>query len=232
MSRDNYLLVKLYKVGLFSAVLSAICWIIYILGATGNPDLRVMEDPETFFHAIQNARISFLMYGWGGVLGTLLVIPYLVAIYTSIKEKTPFGLIVLVISLVGIVLAMIGFMKPLTLVYLISPIGLDANPEFIKTMQIAVLVMGEVVEVGWFIGSFLVFGLGIGLFAFLALRLSIGPNWINVIGMIGGISGVIWLAIFFPFLETFGTLLRLFNILTIFIWSIGLSVALTRLKLE
>jgi hypothetical protein len=232
MSRDNHLLAKLYKVGLFSAVLSAICWMIYIWGGTGNPDLRIIEDPETFFHAIQNARISYLMYGWGGIFGTLLVIPYLVAFYTSVKEKSSLGLIVLVISLVGIVLAMIGFMKPLTLVYLIRPIGLNADPEFVKTMQIAVLVMGEVVEVGWFIGSFLVFGLGIGLFAFLALKLSIGPKWINVIGTIGGISGVIWLAIFFPFLETFGTLLRLFNILTIFIWSIGLSAALTRLKLE
>ena len=96
-----------------------------------------------------------------------MVIPYLVAFYTSIKEKSSLSLIVLVISLIGIVLAMIGFMKPLTLVYLISPIGLNTSPESVKTVQIAVLVMGEVVEVGWFIGSFLVFGLGIGLFAFL-----------------------------------------------------------------
>ncbi len=221
---------QLYKLGLYAAILSTICWIIYILGSTGTPGLRNIEAPKDFFLALQKSRIPFLMYGWGGVLGTLFVIPYLLSFYTLLKEKSELSLIILVISLVGVVFATIGFMKPLTLTYLIAPLGINIDPELEKTMQVLVLVMGEAFEVSWFIGSFMVFGLGIGLFAFSAWRQSIGSKWINFIGMLGGISGIIWLAIFFPFLESVGVIFRLVNILSIFIWSIGLSISLTRLK--
>jgi hypothetical protein len=221
---------KLNKIGLYSAILSAICWVIYILGGTGNPGLRTIEEPQLFFQAIQDSRATILLYGWGGVLGTLFAVPYILAIYSSIKKKTSVGIVVMGISLIGIVLALIGFMKPLTLVYLIAPLGMNAGVGILKTMQIAVLIMGEAVEVSWFIGSFLVFGLGIGMLALYALKYSIGSKLINYIGIIGGLSGVVWLAIFFPFLENAGVLLRITNITSILVWSIGLMISLVRSK--
>ncbi|MGL1890885.1 MAG: hypothetical protein OCD02_04625 [Spirochaetaceae bacterium] len=219
---------NLYKIGLYSAILSAVCWILFILGSTGNPGLRSIENPRLFFKAIEDSRTAFLMYGWGGVFGTLFTVPYILVFYSSLKKKTSIALLILVVSIIGVVLAVIGFAKPLTIVYLIAPLGIEVNTEILQQMRTAVLIMGEAVEVNWFIGSFLVFGLGTLLFAINAFRFSIGSKWINGIGIVGGLSGIIWLAIFFPFLESVGVYLRLINISAILIWSIGLTASLSR----
>ncbi|MCP5100854.1 MAG: hypothetical protein GY943_35330 [Chloroflexi bacterium] len=47
-------------------------------------------------------------------------------------------------------------------------------------------------------------------------------------GIVGGLSGIIWLRHFIPFLLPLTTPLSLVNILTVSIWAIGLSVALAR----
>ena len=95
-------------------------------------------------------------------------------------------------------------------------------------LDVAAQAATKVFEVAWFFGSFLAYGLGVGLMAFYARRAAIGPGWLNWLGMIAGVTGLIWLRFFIPALQPLELLGSLLNILLIFIWSIGLSVVLVR----
>lgn len=219
-----------YKVALIAAILSAVSWIFFILGQTSRPALSDISDPLQFFQSIQDTRLVWIMYGWGGVFGTLLSIPYIIAFYNAMKDTGPGILMSMVIALIGATLAVFGFFSPLTTLYYYLPVGLVANPESLPVFKVAAEVAVQVFEAPWFVGSFLIFGLGFGLIAYFGLRTSTGPKWLNVVGILAGLTGIIWLENYLPFLEPIGVILRLSNILLIFVWSIGLSTALVRQK--
>jgi len=110
-------------------------------------------------------------------------------------------LLSLIIALIGAVLATIGFIKPLTIIYSPVPLALDSAPDALPMVKTAATVAVEVLETPWNIGSFLLFGLGIGLIAYYALRTATGSKWLNWVGIIGGISGIVWLQAYLPFLQ-------------------------------
>ncbi|MBW1814743.1 MAG: hypothetical protein JRJ39_14050 [Deltaproteobacteria bacterium] len=219
-----------YKVALLAAILSAVSWIAFILGGMSKPALSEISDPRQFFQTIQDTRTVWLMYGWGGIFGTLLSVPYVIAFYYAMKDTGPGILLSIVIALIGATLTLFGFFSPLTTLYYYLPVGLVATPESLPVFKAAAEVAVQVFEAPWFVGSFLIFGLGFGLIAYFGLRTSTGPNWLNVVGILAGLAGIIWLENFLPFLEPIGVILRLLNILLIFVWSIGLSAALVRQK--
>jgi hypothetical protein len=146
------------------------------------------------------------------------------------KDTGPVILMSMIIALIGVVLTIFGFFSPLTTIYFYVPLGLVANPESLPIIKAAAELAVQVFEGPWFLGSFLIFGLGFGLIAYLGWRTFTGPKWLNVLGMLAGLTGIVWLAVFLPFLEPMGVILRLSNILLIFVWSIGLSTALVRQK--
>lgn len=142
----------LYRVALIAAILSAVSWFAFVFGQMSLPALSEIDDPLLFFQTIQDTRTLFLLYGWGGVLGTLLCVPYLLAFYTAIKESAsvvPLVLLSLIIALIGTTLALIGFFKPLTLIYSYVPMGLEAGPEELPLLRTAASVAVEVLELPW-----------------------------------------------------------------------------------
>ena len=221
----------LYRVALIAAILSAVSWFAFVFGQLSLPALSEIDDPLLFFQTIQDTRTNFLLYGWGGVLGTLLCVPYLLAFYTAMKESSsvvPMVLLSLIIALIGTVLTVIGFFKPLTIIYTYVPIGLGASPEALPLVKTAASVAVEVFEMPWNVGSFLLFGLGIGLIAYYAFRTATGPKWLNWVGIIAGVSGIVWLRTYLPFLLPVSVLLIVMNILTLIVWSIGLAAVLAK----
>jgi hypothetical protein len=219
---------RLYEAALIAAILSAVSWIFFILGGMSKPALSEITDPARFFHTIQDTRAVWFMYGWGGVFGTLLSVVYIVAFYQAMKDTSPMILLFMVAALVGAVLTTFGFFSPLTTVYYYLPLGLAATPESLPIIKATVEIVVEVFEVPWAVGSFLIFGLGFGTMAFDGFRTSTGPKWLSVIGMLAGLTGVVWLTVYLPFLEPVSVILRMSNILLIFIWSIGVSASLVR----
>jgi len=223
MSRNS-----IYRVGLVAAIVSTVSWFLFVYGQMSLPALSEIEDPLEFFQEAQDARSVFLLYGWGGLVATLLCIPYIMAFYQAIKDKASLVSLATVTSLIGIVLASLGFMKPLTLIHAYAPKALEANVETLPMLKVAAATTVELFELPWNLGSFLVFGLGFALIAFYAWRTGTGPKWLNGVGLFAGLTGIVWLTPYFSFPEGLAVMLRVLNILGIMIWSIGLSIVLDR----
>ncbi|MBT3187759.1 MAG: hypothetical protein HN736_09165 [Anaerolineae bacterium] len=218
---------SMYKVGLTTAILSAFGWIAFILGSTGGPDYSTLSGLE-LFQAWNENRFGRLLYGWGGVFGALLSIPYFLSFHYALKETGSVRSVTTVAAVIGSVLAAFGFFKPLTMVYAWVPAALEASPDALPMIEIAANYASGLFEVPWWIGSFLAYSLGVGLFAYYAFRTDTGPKWLNIVGILGGITGIIWLRYFFPVLYNWEFIGSILNILMIFIWSIGLSASLLK----
>ncbi|MCP5097558.1 MAG: hypothetical protein GY943_18585 [Chloroflexi bacterium] len=198
------------------------------MAATG-PDLSLIDDPQQYFQALQDARSTRLLYGWGGVLGTLLTIPYILAFHYATEDAGSVRIVATTTAVIGSVLTAVGFMSTaLSSAYFLLPMALESAPEALAMMKIAATFSTRVFEVMWWVGSFLAYGLGVGLMSIHAWHSTSAPKWINGVGIVGGLSGIIWLRHFIPFLLPLTTPLSLVNILTVSIWAIGLSVALAR----
>jgi hypothetical protein len=219
----------LYRAGLVAAILSAVSWFAFVYGQLNLPALSDIDDPLRWFQTIEDTRTFFFLYGWGGTLGTLLAVPYILAFYKSIKEKAPLVSMPVIYAFIGVALALLGFFKPLTALYAYLPLGLAADPETLPFLKTASSVAVEVYELPWNVGSFLLFGLGTGLIAYYAWRTATGPAWLNWVGIIGGIAGITWLAAYLPFLGgPVRIIMIVVNILALIVWSIGLSLVLAR----
>jgi hypothetical protein len=127
-------------------------------------------------------------------------------------------LLAMIVALIGAVLTTFGFFKPLILVYFHTPVGLEANTETLPLLKVAAEVSLDIFEGPWFLGSFLIFGLGFGLIAYYAWRTATGPKWLNGVGIMVGLSGLVWLNPFLPsFFGSLTVLLIVVNILTVIV---------------
>ncbi|MCP4542944.1 MAG: hypothetical protein GY832_37980 [Chloroflexi bacterium] len=220
---------SLYKVGLVAAILSTVGWFAYVFGSMSSPDMSGL-DGRQLFQAYQDARSTLMFYSWGGVFGALLTIPYALAFHYATKDAGAVRSLATTTLVIGSVLTALGFMKTLTHVYFFTPAALAAPADQLQMIEIAARFAGQVFEVPWFFGSFLAYGLGAGLMAVHAWRTATGPKWLNGVGIVAGLSGIVWLRHFFPFLMPLEALGSLVNILTVTVWCIGLSVVLVRQK--
>ncbi|MCA9965024.1 MAG: hypothetical protein KC423_12295 [Anaerolineales bacterium] len=218
----------LYQIGLIGAILATVSWVVFVYAQMSTPATSGMDDSQQFFLTIQEARTQFLLYGWSGVFGILFGLPYLFTFYKAIVGKEPMIQLSLYFVLIGSVLAVFGFFKPLTLVYEYVPMAMAVDAKMLPFLKTAVTASSEVMELPWNLGSLLLFGLGTGLFALHAWRANVGPKWVNASGIIGGLAGIIWLQAYIPFLVPVATILIALNILAITVWAIGLSISLVR----
>ena len=214
-----------YKIGLAAAILSTLGWVAFVLA--GNPSYAELSGRE-LFQAWQNDRIGWLMYGWGGVFGALLSIPYFQVFQHALKDKVPASSVVTTIAIIGCVLTSFGFFAALVMVYAWVPAALEASAEVMPTIETVTFYAADIFEVPWWVGSFMVYCLGVGFMAYYALRTGVGSQWVNIVGIIGGVSGIIWLRYFFRALYAFELIGSLVNILAVTVWAIGLAVALVR----
>ena len=226
---DNMNNNKLYKFALISAVISTIGWVAYIVGATGTPDLSAAETGQQFFQAMLAAKSTYLIYGWGGVFGALLSIPYVIAFYEAVKTAGSIRLVVVASAVIGAVMTAIGFLSnTISVAYFMLPDAIEAGAEQLDMMRIALNFATDASEGVWWVGSFLLYGIGTWMFAWYALKHTSTAKWINYVGLVGGLSGIIWLRHFLPFLKPLILPLSLVNILAISIWSIAFSVSSIR----
>lgn len=215
----------LYVIAFASAVLSTLGWVLFIVGSTGGPDLSAVSDPAGRLEALAAASGDDLIYGWGGTLGGLFTIPYLVGIAFALAEAGHERWLAATVGVLGAALTAFAFMAVLSGVYFMLPAALAAPADQAGGYLAAYQMASDLIEAPWFIGSFLVYGLAIGWLAWMALRSGLGPGWLNWVGIIGAVAGIIWLRPFIPMLVPLETVGSLVNVVLLSVWAIGATWA-------
>lgn len=218
----------LYVIAFASAVVSTLGWVLYIVGSTGGTDLSAIAEPAARLEAMAARGGTDLIYGWGGTIGALLTIPYLLGIAYALASAGPQRWLAYAAGLVGAVLTAVAFMMVLSGVYFMLPAALSAPAEQTATYLVAIEMAAAIIEAPWFLGSFLVYGLAIGWLAWLGLRGGVGPAWLNWIGIAGAIAGLIWLRHFIPILLPLTLIGSLANVVLVSVWAIGATWVVMR----
>jgi hypothetical protein len=218
----------LYRTGLVFAVLMSLGWIAYVAGGMSRPDTSDLG-PAASILALVESGWPVTLSIWGGVLGSLFTIPAFLVYFVGFGRKAPVLLIPVAFVVVGAIFVALAFMMDAgSLAYTYAP-GLEGK-SITDADQLAFVarIAVDAIEVTWDIGSFLAYGVGALWTAILLVRLAGVPKWVNIIGIIGGLAGLVWIADFLPFALPLASVWLPLNILAIMVWMIALSAVLAR----
>jgi len=220
----------LYKTGLIFALLTALSWALFVVGSFGlaqEGDGGVVED-----YLARAESAASLMYTWGGIFGSLFVIPVFLAFFQGFRHETGSVLAVPVtFAIVGVAFLTLGFMVDTgSMIYQFGPAVAEAEAQEAERMVMAARLAQDSIEVTWAIGSFLAYGGSIVWMAILFLRSDRASRWMNWVGIVGGLAGFVWVVRFFPVSAppSAAIILIMLNILLGMVWLVGLSRALAR----
>lgn len=220
----------LYQVGMVFAFLTTLSWVVFVFGmlTTGQGDTGGLV--ETYIARSESA--SILMYTWGGIFGSLFVIPVFLALYQGFRRETGSVLMVpVVFGIVGVVFLTLGFMVDTgSMIYYFGPAVAAADGADAELMVKAASLAQDSIEVAWSIGSILAYGFPIVWMAILFFRSKLVKNWLNWLGVVGGLAGFVWAFRFIPVPapQSLGLILLMLNIILTMIWLVGLSIVLVR----
>ncbi len=219
----------LYKTGMVFAVLTALSWILFVIGSIGSSGSSggIVET-----YIAQSGSASLLMYTWGGILGSLFVVPIYLAFFQGFRYETGSVLAVPVtFAILGVVFLTMGFMVDTgSMIYYFGPAAAAAEGADAELIVKAGQLAQDSIEVTWAIGSFLAYGGSIVWIAILLFRSGRVQKWLNWFGVVGGLAGFVWLVRFLPISapQSLGFILIFINIILSIVWLVGLSLVLTR----
>ena len=220
----------LYRTGLVFALLTALSWVLFVIGSLAQTRGGELGPVEAYLEAANSTGL--LLYTWGGILGSILVIPVFLAFFQGFRHDTGSVLIVPVtLAIVGIVFLTLGFMVDTgSMIYQFNPLVSEASGQEAVQLVTAAQLAQDSIEVTWAIGSFLGYGGSIVWMAILFFRSSRVPRWLNWAGIVGGLAGFVWMVRFIPIPapQSAAIVFILLNIVLGMVWLIGLSVVLDR----
>jgi hypothetical protein len=219
----------LYKTGLVFAVLTALSWILFVIGNFGSSSTAggIVEA-----YIARSESASLLMYTWGGIFGSLFVVPVFLAFFQGFRHEVGSVLAVPVaFAILGVVFLTMGFMVDTgSMIYYFGPAVAAAESADATLIVKAGQLAQDSIEVTWAIGSFLAYGGSIVWMAILLLRSERVSRWVNWVGILGGLAGFVWLVRFVPVPapQSIGFILLFLNIIFSIVWLVGLSLVLTK----
>ena len=219
----------LYKTGLVCAVLTALSWAAFVYGMIASPKDPIETLADFMAFAGSGGALAYL---WGGIFGSLLVIPVFLAIYHGFRQEIGSLLVVPVsFGIVGAALLALGFMVDSGSSAYQYKLDLAASegPNTEILIQAAQLAQNSI-EMTWAMGSILAYGLAIVWMAVLLLRSDRVPGWLNWLGIVGGAAGFVWALRWIPIPapQSAGIMLLMANIILGMVWLIGVARILTQ----
>ena len=220
----------LYQTALVFAALTTLGWLLFVLGSLGSAQAGGAGVVESYLAGAESS--ATLLYTWGGVLGSLSVIPVFLAFFQGFRKQTGSVLAVPVtLAVVGVAFLTLGFMVDTgSLIYYFGPAVAGAQDVDPVLMVNSAQLAQDSIEVTWAVGSFLAYGGSIVWMAILLLRASAAARWLNWAGILGGLAGFVWLVRFIPLPapQSAAFILIFANIIFTMVWLVGQSIALVR----
>lgn len=219
----------LYRTAFVCAVLVALSWAVFVYGMLVPPP-GPFDTLEAYLQ--QPTTPAQLAYLWGGIFGSLLVIPVFLALYQGYRDEIGTVLSVpVVLGIVGAAMLMLGFMVDSGSSAYQFPITLEG----VSGVDDATLLAAEAlardhIEMTWAIGSILSYGLAILWIAILLLRSPRVPRWLSWVGVVAGLAGFVWAIRYLPIPvgNAAAIPILIVNIVLGIVWIVGMAWLLQR----
>lgn len=213
----------LYRTGFVCAILVTISWAVFVYGMLASPGpVDAVADYDIYAESLGN-----MAYLWGGIFGSLLVIPVFLALYQGFREEIGSVLSVpVVFGIVGAALLMLGFMVDSgSAAYQFQLNLADAGGVDDATLLAAQALARDAIEMTWAIGSILAYGLPILWIGILLLRSRRVPRWLSWVGIVGGAAGFVWAIRYLPVEVGQGLAIPILmlNIVLVVVWLVWMS---------
>ena len=220
----------LFQTGLVFAILMSISWILFVACLMNSPDTSGLDEAGQYL-AFSTENGSAMLYLWGGLLGSLFTIPVYLVVYKGFGRVSPTLIIPVVFGIVGAALLALSYMvDPGSQGYTFGPRIAEANTSEAANLVLMATYAQDSIEFTWDFSSFLAYGLALIWIPLLLLRSTNSSKFLNYIGIIGGLAGLVWLFDLLPFTPPsgFGFILVAVNILAVIVWMIGITVQLVK----
>ena len=216
--------------GAVCSFVSTAAWIAYVAALPAVTGAAAAGDIVERYRALERVRFALGVVSWGGLWGALLAIPAVFAFYRAFRKEDDLLRVPLIASLIGLSFLTLSHTAiRLTLLYYFAPAVLEARSEALPILIKIGDALSWVLSQLEFVGSFLAYGLGVGLFGLLTLRQKGIPRPVSVLGIVCGAFGLLWLAGYFPFeLPAWLAIIPYANIAAALIWYVAMAVILLK----
>ena len=208
----------------WSTILSAFLYAISIIGLIKYVYFD-LTDPVTFAESMNTNHSLMLLYGWPGLLATILLLPLVYSVHQKALYSTFSASIIFLCTLFGLIFIVIGYLFHLALTYFHAPfvVGLDES-EF-ETFGLIIKSIIGIQDMFWLGGDLFAF-LGIAVLLILVRQIPI-PRWLIGIGILGCLSASIGSFSFIPAYKSNLILGMMFMIgFSVFaIWELAVGIA-------
>jgi len=221
-----------YKTAGIAGISSAILYILSIIGLQAYL-ASSMDNMTAFTQNIIDSHTMMLLYGWPGIIATLLILPLMYVFYKLNKTSKHISKIVFLITLLGLCFIIIAYLFHLAFTYFYAPIHHTLEGDQHELYGVIIKSTVGLQDMFWLSGDIFAF-LGIAIILMLNLKEQIFPKWVLFFGILAGILASIGSVSFIPAFKHIPGLSFIFiggfSLFTI--WEIIASVYLIRKSQE
>ena len=182
----------------WASIISAVLFVISIVGM--QVYLRAsLVDVNAFTENMVDNHGMMILYGWPGLLGTILIIPLVYFLNSTSDQFKELSKFVYTLTLIGLTFIMVGYLFHLSMTFFAAPLYLDYTEGGSDTsaQDYFFRALVGLQDLFWLSGDLFSF-LGIALLLVFNWNNRIFPRWFLIVGMIAGISAALGSFAFIP----------------------------------
>lgn len=214
----------------FAGIASALLFIISIIGMQSYL-ASDLADMDAFTQNMVDAHYLMLLYGWPGLLATVLIIPLVYYFYKANSSTSTPSKLLFLITVIGLCFILVGYLFHLALTYFHAPMYQEIPLAQQTSFSLLIKSTIGLQDMFWLSGDLFSF-LGIAGLLSLNLRERQFPRWFLLLGVLSGISAALGSFGFIPAFKQFSILSLMFigGFSLFAVWEITAGVLLIKQK--
>ena len=218
-----------YSFAGFAGILSAILYIVSIIGMQAYLASN-LDDMAAFTQNMIDSQFMMLLYGWPGLVATLLIFPLVLVIHKLNVAYSLFSRTIFLITVTGLSFIIVGYLFHLALTYFHAPVyqALDLIQQ--RAFDPVIHTTIGLQDMFWLSGDLFSF-LGISVLLLLGVREKVFPGWFYFVVIIASLFAAVGSFGFIPAFKQIPALCLIFigGFSAFAIWEIIAGLLLIRL---
>ena len=184
------------KLAGMAGITSALLFIVSIIGMQAYM-ASSLDDISAFTQNMNDSHNMMLLYGWPGIIATLLIIPLIYAFYKKNKSTVAISKMLFLMTVIGLCFILVGYLFHLALTYFHAPMYHELAVEEQATFAALIKSTIGLQDMFWLAGDLFSF-LGIACLLLMGIRENIFPKWFLFMGILASVLAAVGSVSFIP----------------------------------